>query len=53
MLQKITGHLLEVQTHKRVSESVKEQVGDFAGVQKPHTQIAQERKMKLFGHVTV
>ena len=37
---------------RRTNESVKEQVEDLAGVQKPPIQIAQERKMKLFGHVT-
>ena len=37
---------------RRTNESVKEQVEDLAGVQKPQIQIAQERKMKFFGHVT-
>ena len=37
---------------RRTNESVKEQVEDLAGVQKPLIQIAQERKMKFFGHVT-
>ena len=49
MLQKITGHLLE---DRHTNESVKEQVEDLAGVKKPLIQLAQERKKKLFGHVT-
>ena len=38
--------------YRRTNESVKEQVEDLAGVQKPLIQIAQEWKMKFFGHVT-
>ena len=38
---------------RRTNESVKEQVEDFAGVQKPLIQNAQERKLpRFFGHVT-
>ena len=37
---------------RRTNESVKEQVEGLAAVQKPLIQIAQERKMELFGHVT-
>ena len=34
------------------TRAMKEQVEDLAGVQKPLIQIAQERKLKFFGHVT-
>ena len=37
---------------KESVKSVKEQVEDFAGVQKPLIQIAEERKMKFFVHAT-
>ena len=36
---------------RRTNESVKERVEGLDGVQKPLIQIAQERKMKFFGHV--
>ena len=37
---------------RRTNEPVKEQVEDVAGVQKLLIQIAQERKLKIFGHAT-
>ena len=37
---------------RRTNESVKQQVEGLAGVKKPLIQIAQERKLKFFGHVT-
>ena len=37
---------------RRSNELVKQQVEDLAGVQKPLIQMAKERKMKLFDHVT-
>ena len=38
-------------TDAQTIESWKEQVEDSAGVQKPLIQIAEDRKMKSFGHV--
>ena len=38
--------------YRRTNESVKEQVEDLAGGQKPLVQIAQEWKKKFLGHVT-